>query len=370
MVSGPGMPTDGAATGIDFDVVIIGDGVIGLSTALELGLARLRTPVVGARRDGSASGAAAGLLAPSIGRLEPAVRAVFEASLARYPEFCRRLAHFDSGVELLEGLLQVSAAPQADPPPGSTRLDSAGVSDMEPSLVAPRGGLFHPRDAAIDNVRLMTALERAVDRQPSVTVTRDDAAAQLAFDASRARITTRSGRDLTAHTVVLAAGAWSAQLPGLPRALPVVPLKGQMLALRDRTLRHPVAGDDIYLVPRGEEIVAGATVERAGFDTSVDSNAIDALHAAAARLCPPLAQAPVVRRWAGIRPGTPDLLPILGHDPDVPALIYACGHSKNGILLAPETAVIVTRLVQNLPVELDLSRFNVARFAGATQNNL
>src|SRR5215471_7857340 len=324
MVSGPAMPTDSAATGIDFDVVIIGDGVIGLSTALELGLARVRTHVVGVRRDGSASGAAAGLLAPSIGRLEPVVREVFEASLARYPEFSRRLREFDSGVALLEGLLQVSTAPLPDPPSGSTRLDSAQVARIEPSLVAPSGGLFHPHDAAIDNVRLMTALERAVDREPSITVTRDDPAARLAFD-SAVRLTTQSGSVLSAHAVVLAAGAWSPQLAGLPRKLPVVPLKGQMLALRGSHLRHPIAGDEVYLVPRAGEIVVGATVEHAGFDTSIDATTIDRLHAAAARLCPPLAQASVVRRWAGIRPGTPDLLPIIGRDPDVPSLIYACG---------------------------------------------
>jgi glycine/D-amino acid oxidase-like deaminating enzyme len=357
------MPTDSAATGIDFDVVIIGDGVIGLSTALELGLARVRAHVLGVRRDGSASGAAAGLLAPSIGRLEPVVREVFESSLARYPEFSRRLHEFDAGVALLEGLLQVSAAPLPDPPFGSTRLDSTHVARIEPSLVAPSGGLFHPHDAAIDNVRLMAALERAVDRQPSITVTRDDPAARLALDSDPVRVSTRSGRVLRAHAVVLAAGAWSPQLAGLPRELPVVPLKGQLLALRASNLRHPVAGDEVYLVPRAGEIVVGATVEHAGFDTSIDSSAIDRLHAAAARLCPPLAQAPVVRRWAGIRPGTPDLLPILGRDPDVPALIYACGHSKNGILLAPETAVSVARLVQDLPSERDFSRFSVRRFA-------
>jgi glycine oxidase len=209
----------------------------------------------------------------------------------------------------------------------------------------------------------MAALERAVDRQPSITVTRDDPAAQLALDSAPVRVTTRSGRVLGTRAVVLAAGAWSPEIQGLPRELPVIPLKGQMLALRASSLRHPIAGDEVYLVPRGDEIVVGATVEDAGFDTSIDSGAIDGLHAAAAKLCPPLAEAPVVRRWAGIRPATPDLRPILGRDPDVPSLIYACGHSKNGILLAPETAVSVARLVQDLPPERDLSRFSVSRFA-------
>jgi glycine oxidase len=136
-----------------------------------------------------------------------------------------------------------------------------------------------------------------------------------------------------------------------------------MLALGATCLRHPVAGDDIYLVPRDSEIVAGATVERAGFDITVDANAIDGLRSAAAALCPPLADAPVVRQWAGIRPATPDLLPILGQDPDVPGLVYACGHSKNGILLAPETAAMISRIAQGFPPERDYSPFSVTRFA-------
>jgi glycine/D-amino acid oxidase-like deaminating enzyme len=357
------MPTDGAATGSEFDVVIIGDGVIGLSTALELGRAGVRAHIIGVRRDGSASGAAAGLLAPSIGRLDRDVRDMFEASLARYPAFVSRLREFDSGVALLEGLLQVSTAlPSVDVAPDATRLDAAGVSRVEPSLVAPNGGLFHPRDAAIDNVRLMSALERAVDRQPGLTVTRDDPAIHLTLESTPARVRTRAGRVVSGRTIVLAAGAWSTEIGGLPRPVPVIPLKGQMLALGGACLRHPVAGDDVYLVPRLEEIVVGATVEHAGFDTSVDSAAIDRLRASAVRLCPPLAQAPVVRRWAGIRPATPDLLPILGRDPDTSSLIYACGHSKNGILLAPETAAVVSRLARDLPPGRDISRFSVSRF--------
>src|SRR5262252_8737576 len=104
------MPSEARPTERDVDAVIIGDGVIGLSTALELGLAGLSAHVIGVRRDGSASGAAAGLLAPSIGRLEPDVRAVFDASLARYPAFVERLQAFDPELRLLEGLLHVTSA--------------------------------------------------------------------------------------------------------------------------------------------------------------------------------------------------------------------------------------------------------------------
>jgi glycine oxidase len=346
---------------LDSDVLVIGDGVIGLSTALELARAGARARVIGVRSDGSASGAAAGLLAPSIGRLAHGVREFFESSLARYPAFVEELRRFDRDLSLVEGLIQVSAA-AAGSAPGATRLDAAALAIMEPELAAPSGALLQPRDGAIDNERLMSALALAVGREPGLTVTRDDPATRMNLESARIEVGTKSGRSFRASSVVLAAGAWSAEIAGLPRPLPVRPLKGQMLALDARCLRHAIAGDEVYLVPRKEEVLVGATVEHAGFDTSVDDIAIEQLRRAAVTLCPALGKAPVTRRWAGIRPATPDLLPILGPDPEAPNLIYACGHSKNGILLAPETAVAVSRLAQGLSAGLDVSMFSVGRF--------
>jgi glycine/D-amino acid oxidase-like deaminating enzyme len=349
------------ARALDSDVIIIGDGVIGLSTALELARAGARAHIISVRRDGSASGAAAGLLAPSIGRLSPGVRQFFESSLAKYPAFVEHLRTFDRELSLVEGLIQVSAA-AAESARGAVRLDVAALATEEPELVAPNGAVLHPKDSAIDNVRLMSALRLAVQHEPGLTVTRDDPATRLRFDPALVEVGTTKGLVFRAPHVVLAAGAWSGEIDGLPRPLPVVPLKGQMLALGARCLRHAIAGDDVYLVPRREEVVAGATVEHAGFDTTVDDVAIENLRQAAIRLCPVLGHAPVVRRWAGIRPATPDLLPVLGTDPDVPALIYACGHSKNGILLAPETAVAVSNLAQGHSAGMDISMFSMARF--------
>lgn len=355
------MPNDAQAA-IESDIVIIGDGVIGLSTALELGRAGARAHVVGVRRDGAASGAAAGLLAPSIGQLEPHVREVFEASLARYPAFVDSLRAFDPELKLLEGLLQISRTSLSPAGDSTSRLDRDDIARLEPAIAVTDGGLMHARDAAIDNVRLMSALERAVEHERGITVTRDDPAVAVGFGPTRVRVETRAGRIITGRVVVLAAGAWSSGIEGLPRALPVTPLKGQMLAVRSTSLRRSIAGDDVYLVPRGDEIVIGATVEEAGFDLSIDETAIEGLRSKAIELCPVLADAPVVRRWAGIRPATPDRLPIIGPDPFERALIYACGHSKNGILLAPETAAIVARLALGDAPGRDISRFSVTRF--------
>jgi glycine oxidase len=118
-----------------------------------------------------------------------------------------------------------------------------------------------------------------------------------------------------------------------------------------------------YFVPRGAELIVGATQEDAGFDAEPTEEAARSLQADAARYCPMLAQARVTRRWAGLRPATPDLLPIVGPEPVAPALVYACGHSRNGILLAPLTAALVRASIQN-PAQRDsaTARFSVARF--------
>src|SRR5262249_12480263 len=147
------------------------------------------------------------------------------------------------------------------------------------------------------------------------------------------------------------AGAWSPHIAGLPHQLPVSPLKGQMLSLvRNGHLAsgtgRPLMSSDVYIVPRRDEIVVGATVERAGFDLTIIDDSIEELRSAAIRVLPSLASASIRRRWAGTRPATPDMLPIIGSDPAASRLIYACGHSKNGILLAPATASAVTSLVR------------------------
>jgi glycine/D-amino acid oxidase-like deaminating enzyme len=168
-----------------------------------------------------------------------------------------------------------------------------------------------------------------------------------------------------APRAVLAAGAWVGGLEGLPRALPIEPLRGQMLAVgaTDRPRpRHVVYGADAYLVPRGERVLVGATQERVGFDSSTTASALTALRAGAATLWPGIEGAPMTSSWAGLRPVTPDLLPILGPDPEYPSLVYACGHSRSGILMAPLTAECVADLIVGRDPPADLSPFRVERF--------
>jgi glycine oxidase len=136
-----------------------------------------------------------------------------------------------------------------------------------------------------------------------------------------------------------------------------------MLSLRAAPLRRSVSGADVYLVPRGDVTLVGSTLERVGFDATTTSSALSHLHEAAGALCPELANAPVVHSWAGLRPVTPDFLPVIGRDPEFPALLYACGHAKNGILMAPLTGECVAALINGSPPPIDLGPFAIERFA-------
>jgi glycine/D-amino acid oxidase-like deaminating enzyme len=352
------------------DVTVIGDGVIGLSTALELARAGADCVLIGTHHDGAASTAAAGLLAPNIGPLPPNVRGLYTASFDLYPEFVERLREFDRGLSILEGLLEVFD-PAAPPPPASAsvneeasaeRLSAEKLLAMEPALSAPVGGVLHRRDGAIDNVRLVRALRQAVDASERVRVLAASPAAAIEVGPASVTIRTSAEDRIQAGFVVIAAGAWSAAILGLPRKLPVFPLKGQMLAFGARPIHQAVMANRFYLVPRETETVVGSTAEDVGFETSTTPEAVKRLRQSAAALCPALGSAPLLRAWAGLRPATPDMLPIIGADPEAGRVLYACGHSKNGILLAPATARAITALAQNQQTDLDLSPFSISRF--------
>jgi glycine oxidase len=346
------------------DVIVVGDGVIGLSVAHQFGVRGLTCRVVGVERAGSASGAAAGLLAPSIGRLSNAVRPFFYASLSRFPMFVDTLRQFDSDLRMLEGLIELTETIEERYVPADARarqLTPSELFTLEPALDSASQAVFHPLDGAIDNIRLLAALRAAVGAQTGIAV-EDGTVVGVSLGATRNDVRTSSGESWSAKSIVLAAGAWAPQIDGLPRPLPVSPLKGQMIALRGSPLRHPIMTPTVYLVPRGTETAVGATTERAGFDLATTSRAIAELRAGAVQACPELAQAPLDRAWAGLRPATPDMLPILGPDPEHPALLYACGHSKNGILLAPATAEYLVAHVTGDQTGLDGSPFSIARF--------
>ena len=179
------------------------------------------------------------------------------------------------------------------------------------------------------------------------------------------------GTSVTADIVVLAAGAWSRTIGGLPpdRRPPVRPIKGQMLALRMDAaaplLSHVLWAPGVYLVPRRDgRLIVGATVEEKGFDETITAGGLLTLLEAAWRAIPAVEELPVDEIWVGHRPGSRDDAPILGPGP-LDGLFYATGHHRNGILLAPVTADAMARLILDDVVEPAIKPFGLERFLPA-----
>jgi glycine oxidase len=298
------------------------------------------------------------------------VRAFGIAARDRYPGYLAWLAERTGVVVPLnrEGILDVALDDatatrlRERARAGARWLDERELADLEPALAPARGAVLHPDDGAVDNVRLMDALERLAASEAAIEVVRASAT-EVDLAGSRPRLVTSHGERFSCGVVVLAAGAWSPHLRGLPRSLPIEPVRGQMVAFAAAPLRHVAYGGAGYLVPRADgRTLAGSTMERVFFDAEPTEEGIRAVTEAGERLCPALAGAQVVERWAGLRPVTPDLLPILGREPDAPALVYACGHSRNGVLMAPLTGDCVAALVAGERPPADLTPFGIHRF--------
>jgi glycine/D-amino acid oxidase-like deaminating enzyme len=345
------------------DVLIVGDGVIGLATAIAIARAGGSCRILGRTTPGAASAASAGLLAPSIGDAEPGFRAFMSESRDRYPSWLYWLAQ-RTGIEVpldRSGIIALEPQESTRPRERTERLDVTALKKLEPALASQSGAVLYHDDGYVDNVRLLVALREAARCEWSIDVVEGRVAAiQAGVDSCTA--TMEDGRSQRGRAVVLAGGAWIPLLVGTPRPLPVEPVRGQMLRLQGSPLSHAVSADDAYLVPRGESTLVGSTLERVGFDSATTPAALDRLRLAAVAAVPSLRDAPVESAWAGLRPMTPDARPIIGQDPDLPTVIYACGHGKNGILLAPITAECVSSLVAGGRPPLDISSFDIQRF--------
>ena len=356
------------------DVIVVGGGGVGLGIALAAAGRGLSVALVAEHRAGEAFPAAAGILAPPSLEMGEQSATGPEHTFAvaardRYPSYLTELAE-QSGIAVplnRAGLLHVvldeaKAAQHAGASiPGTEWLDQAALAALEPSLAHAAGARLFPEDGSVDNVMLLHALEVAVARCARVRQLSSPAEA-ITIKGHGVGCRLRGGDRVSGEQLVLAAGAWSPLILGLPRPLPVEPLRGQMISIAASPLRHVAYGDDGYLVPRGDMTLVGATMERTAFDVSTTADGVAGLRAAAASLCPVLAPLPVARAWAGLRPVSPDFLPIIGRDPDQPALIYACGHSRNGVLMAPLTADCVAALLVGEAPPASLSAFGIERF--------
>ena len=214
----------------DADLLILGGGIAGLTTALAAAERQLSVIVIDSPRPGAASRAAAGMLAPSAEKVPSELRAASIAARDFYPTFLDAL-HDSTGIRVpldRNGILELAPEGESDPlranaPEDSRWLDRDALRELEPALEGHPGALLHPVDGAVDNVALMDALERAVERVPTI---RRVAAEILSVDSDQPSALTRTRGRFFSTRLVLATGAWAAGIPGLPRPIPVRPVRG------------------------------------------------------------------------------------------------------------------------------------------------
>jgi glycine oxidase len=364
------------------DALIVGGGIIGVALALRLADHKLSVAVVERGEPGrEASWAAAGMLAPTSeaghgaeGALPPAVAELASASAALYPEWLDRLG-VDARANLgyrTEGTLDVAfteeEAEQLKSLPGQP-LAPAEARRLEPRLSERiLAAVFLPRDVQVDNRRLFGALLEAA-RAAGVQVRAGVSVAELTAAGGRATgVRSSDGERLSAGLVVNAAGSWASQLaPHGRRLTPTRPVRGQMLALQGDSqkplLRHVVRSPRGYILPRADgRLVCGSTSEPAGYDKSLTPAGLRQILSAAIELAPAAAGLPFADAWAGLRPDTPDHLPILGAT-DIENYFVATGHYRNGILLAPLTAQVVGDAILGRTPAESLDPFSPLRFA-------
>jgi glycine oxidase len=350
-----------------YDVIIVGGGLIGGSIAFELASEKLRVAVLDRQEPGrEASWAAAGMLAPGPDSPESsALVPLGKESLRLYPEFIAAIesASGKSTDFTRNGTFEVFRGPQAvaqrDAMAAEFRqfglaADAMSPDDArkhEPSLGPQADAIAWLPDEATIDPRLLTEAVLAAATQRGAEIRANCAVDALLYEGKACVGVFAGGQKLAAKYVIVAAGSFCSTIAHatyeahqqLQQYAPVHPVRGQMLALRSPTvqLKKVLRSEYGYLVPRRDgRIIAGSTLENAGFVKQVTPQGVRQILDAALELAPALADAKIVEDWSGLRPGTPDQLPIIGPT-DIAGLWLATGHYRNGILLAPGTAKIM-----------------------------
>ncbi len=348
------------------DVIVIGGGVIGLSIARELAPRKSVLLLDRGPTGMATSWAAGGMLTPlSEAEGQDPFFQLCVQSFGLFEKFTHELHEetgIDAGYSDNEGVLSLATSEEAAKAlqdrfewqrKAGLQVETLSPEDvrrLEPLVTAPVvNALFMPRERSVSPRRLVNALRescfrRGVDIETGVAV--------------------ESISNLEAGSIVVATGAWSAGLQGLKPAIPVSPRKGQILAIATppKAFRRVIRWQHTYFVPRSTgEVVIGATEENSGFDSAITPAGIGQLLNEAQQISSKVGSYPIVEMWTGFRPATPDGLPIIGAS-EIPGVFYATGHYRNGILLAPITAAIISDLIEKRKPAVAIEAFSPVRF--------
>lgn len=361
-------------------VLIVGAGVAGLSIGWRLRQGGAQVTILERAEPGrGATWASAGMIAASaeMGHEDNADAELARRSAGLWPVFAAEIEqatgvaiHYrqDGALIVARDADEASALKaRAEIDTTVSWLDIADAHAMEPMLASDSAGaLWAAGEAVVDNRALGRALTRAFVKAGGV-LSATEPLAQLIVEGDRAVAARTPFKTYEADAFIIAAGAWSGSLFGLPPELgKVKPMKGEMIALAKPSASqlpaHVVWGNGVYVVPRRDRLLVGATVVDAGFDTSPTDEARDWLRSRANDVLPALSEWDEVEHWSGLRPGSPDGMPLLGPT-TVSGLYAATGQYRNGILFAPAIAEAVSRLVMEQRVPPEIAPFDPRRFA-------
>lgn len=342
-------------------VLVVGGGVIGLLTAFNLASKVRNVTLIDRSEVGQESSwAGGGIVSPLYPwRYSPAVTALSHWSQDFYPQLAERLLAI-TGIDPQvhkTGLYWLDLDDEAEALQWAARVnrplrsvDISAVYDAVPVMGGGYSRAVHMADVAnVRNPRLVKSLKAALLALPNVVIREHCQVIDFLREGDRVLGVTTGEGDVLGDSVVLAAGAWSGDLLGkLGLALPVEPVKGQMILYKCAAdfLPSMILAKGRYAIPRRDgHILIGSTLEHEGFDKTPTENALDSLKASAIELIPALADAQVVGHWAGLRPGSPDGIPFIGPVPDHEGLWLNCGHYRNGLVLAPASCQLLTDLL-------------------------